>query len=157
MTRSRAGVTTLLKQGRDERERAHQKSGAQPRTLGPLSEIAGSRKSCRRAAQRCAEEMRVQRCASFCRGSLKDEGWEEEEGTCPGYLQRAKTSEQLVDKCGCNGLGIFFCEEVQKMKSFRYVEHPSRVAEDTGFLKRRSQTNALARDWAQKRHAEEAN
>ena len=27
------------------------------------------------------------------------------------------------------------------MKSFRSVEHPSRVAEDTGFLKRRSQNN----------------
>ena len=43
------------------------------------------------------------------------------------------------------------------MKSFRSVEHPSRVGEDTGFLKRRSQTTALARDWAKKRHAEEAN
>ena len=63
---------------------------------------------------------------------------------------RAKTLEQPVDKCGCNGLRIFFCEEVQKMKSFRSVEHPSRVGEDTGLLKRRSQTTALARDWAKK-------
>ena len=34
------------------------------------------------------------------------------------------------------------------MKCFRSLEHPSRVGEDTGFLKRRSQTTALARDWA---------
>ena len=43
------------------------------------------------------------------------------------------------------------------MKSFRSVEHPSRVGEDTGLLKRRSQTTALARDWAKKRHSKEAN
>ena len=71
--------------------------------------------------------------------------------------ERANTPEQPVDKGGCIGPRIIFGEKVQKMKSFRSVEHPRRVAEDVGFPERRSQKHRTNTDLGTKRHEEEAN
>ena len=66
--------------------------------------------------------------------------------------ERANTPEQPVDKGGCIGPRIIFGEKVQKMKSFRSVEH-----EDVGFPERRSQKNRTNTELGTKRHEEEAN
>ena len=44
----------------------------------------------------------------------------------------------------------------QTLESVRPVEHSSRIAENTGLSKRRSQQTAQARNWAQKHHVKEA-
>ena len=68
------------------------------------------------------------------------------------FEERANTPEQRRI-----GPRIIFGEKVQKMKSFRSVEHPHRVAEDIGFPERRSQKHRTNTELGTKRHEEEAN